>query len=50
MRTIRVPIHCRDHVGSEYVSYAVVDHKVAEFINNKHSNEFTHIQTVNFIY
>ena len=38
-------LHSRDHAGSEYVSYARVDRRGAEFIANKHTNNFTHSLT-----
>ena len=39
-------LHSRDYAGSEYVSYARVDRRGAEFIANKHTDKFTHVQFV----
>jgi len=38
MQTKYVPMHSRDHADSEYLSYAGVDIKGAEFTGNKHTN------------
>jgi len=40
----------RDHADSEHELFVSVDRTSAEFVCNKHTNKFIHVQTFSVIY